>query len=114
MKKSVSNEVIEGRRVHSGGLGAAQVRPHVARDHVAPARGVRARRAAVRLLARVRALVSGQVVGAREHLSARRARVRLDPAVQARVPSQHVGPSELPKAYITLIGAHALWFAAVT
>lgn len=49
----------------------ARVRPHVTRDHVAPAGGVRADGATVRLLAGVRTLVRRQVIGAREYLPAR-------------------------------------------
>lgn len=97
----------------SGRLRATVVRAHVTRDHVAAARGVGARRAAVGLLACVRALVRGQVVGAREHLAARRARVRLDAAVQARVTRQHIGARELAVAHLALVGAHALRLAAV-
>lgn len=78
------------------------MRPHVPGDHIAAASGVRARSAAVRLLAGVRALVGGEVVGPGEHLRAHLALVRLETAVQARVARQHVRAREPAEAALAL------------
>jgi len=72
-------------------------------DHVAPAGGVGALRAAVGLLAGVRPLVRAQVVRAREDLTASAARVRFEARMQAHVTRQHVAPGERPLAHVALV-----------
>ena len=58
---------------------------HVARDHVTSAGGVRALAALVRLLARVRALVGGQMIGAGEVAPADITRIWFHARMNARV-----------------------------
>ena len=73
-------------------------------DHVPSASGVGTARALVRLLARVRPLVGGQVIRPAEHLSAHPTRVRLDACVEPHVPGQHVAACKAPFANVTEIG----------
>lgn len=80
------------------------VRPHVPRDHVPPARGIRALGTLVRLFPGVGPLVRRQVIRSREDLATDSARVRLEPRVQPHVPGQHVGPSERAVAHVAGIG----------
>jgi hypothetical protein len=70
------------------------VSPHVTGDHIASACSVRALRALVGLLARVCALVCGEMIGAREHLPAHPTGIRFDSRVQTHVSRQHIAASE--------------------
>lgn len=89
-------------------LRSAGVCAHVPRDHVAATGGVRAGRAAVRLLARVGPLVRREMVRPRENLTANPTRVRFDPAVQSSVPREHIGPREPPSTDFALVGPRRL------
>lgn len=74
--------------------------PQVPRDHVSTASGVRALRALVRFLARVRSLMGAQVIRPAEYLAADLTRVRLYARVQPHVSGEHVRPGEAPLAHV--------------
>lgn len=72
----------------------ARMGSHVSRDHVSPASSVWTLWTLIRLLARMRALVCGEVIGARKYLPAHLAGVGLNARVEAHVSCQHVAARE--------------------
>lgn len=81
----------------------SRMRSHVPRDHVAAAGGVGALWTLVGLLAGVGALMSGEVIGAREDLPAHAARVRFDARVQSHVAGEHVAARKGPLTYLAKV-----------
>jgi len=76
------------------------VGPHVPCNHVPPARGVRTRRALVRLLPGVSSLVCREVVAARKHLVAHATGVRFEACVQTNMSCQHVAPCKASSTHL--------------